>query len=361
LAQHLEVARESQLSLVLAGESGVVCRDGVVVDRVEKRNLLITTQAFTGMVTLVIAVLITTDAIELWHLVIASLASGVILAFNLPGRQAIIPELVERRQIMNAVGLGSGAMNLSRIVAPALAGVLVGVIGIAGVYYIMVACYALAVAMLFMIPPLGVPAQNNLTTPTSALREGLSYVRRSSILMALLTMAFVPIVFGMPYQMLMPVFAVDVLHVGPSGFGYLMAATGVGALVGSLVVASLGDFRHKGLFLLSSSALFGVFLILFASSRYFYLSLFLLLGVGAASAGYLASNNTLLQLNVDDNVRGRVMSMYMMTIGLFPIGVMPAAALAEAMGIPFAVGLGGGILLLFTLAMALLRPGLRKL
>jgi MFS family permease len=189
----------------------------------------------------------------------------------------------------------------------------------------------------------------------------LSYVRRSSILMALLTMAFVPIVFGMPYQMLMPVFAVDVLHVGPSGFGYLMAATGVGALVGSLVVASLGDFRHKGLLLLSASALFGVFLILFASSTYFYLSLFLLVGVGAASAGYLASNNTLLQLNVDDMVRGRVMSMYMMTIGLFPIGVLPAAALAEAMGIPFAVGLGGGILVLFTLAMALLRPGLRKL
>ena len=334
---------------------------GVIVDRVEKRNLLIITQAFTGVVTLVIAVLITMDTIRLWHLVIASLASGVILAFNLPGRQAIIPELVERRQIMNAVGLGSGAMNLSRIVAPALAGVLVGVIGIAGVYYIMVACSVLAVAMLFMIPPLGVPAQNTYTTLTSSLREGLSYVRRSSILMALLTMAFVPIAFGMPYQMLMPVFAVDVLHVGASGFGYLMAATGVGALVGSLVVASLGEFRHKGLLLLSTSALFGVFLILFAISSYFYLSLFLLLGVGAASAGYLASNNTLLQLNVDDRVRGRVMSMYMMTIGLFPIGVLPAAALAEAVGIPFAVGLGGTILVLFTLAMALLRPGLRKL
>jgi MFS family permease len=174
-------------------------------------------------------------------------------------------------------------------------------------------------------------------------------------------MAMVPIAFGMPYNMLMPIFAADVFDVGPSGLGYLMGAAGVGALIGSFLVASLSDLRHKGLLLMGSAAFFGIFLILFATSTYFYLSLFFLLGVGLASSSYMATNNTLLLLNTDDRVRGRVMSLYMMTIGLFPIAVLPAAAITESLGAPLAVSVGGGILLLFTLAMTLLRPTLRKL
>jgi len=334
---------------------------GVIADRVDKRNLLITTQAFTVIATLVIAVLISTGAIALWHLIIASVLSGFILAFNLPSRQAIIPQLVEKRRIMNAVALSSGAMNLNRVVAPALGGVLVGVIGIDGVYYFMVACYAVSAALLFLVAPLGTPTPDSNGTVSGAIGEGLRYVRRSPVLLGLLIMAMVPSAFGMPYMMLMPIFAADVLDVGPSGLGYLMGAAGVGALAGSLFVASLSDFRHKGLLLLSASALFGVFLILFANSNYFYLSLFFLLGVGAASSSYMATNNTLLLTNTEDRVRGRVMSLYMMTIGLFPIAVLPAAAIAESLGVPLAVGAGGAILVLFTLAMALLRPTLRRL
>lgn len=334
---------------------------GAIVDRVDKRNLLIVTQTLTGIIALVIAVLLSTGAIALWHLIATSIVSGFILAFNLPGRQAIIPQLVEQRQIMNAVALGSGAMNLNRVVAPALGGVLVGVVGIGGVYYLMVACYVVSAALLFMIPPLGVPDRDSNATLRSDIGEGFRYVRRNSILLALLSMALVPIAFGMPYQMLMPIFAVDVFGVGASGLGYLMAAVGVGALVGSIFVASLGDFKHKGIILLVASMLFGVFLILFANSGYFYLSLFFLLGVGAANSSLMAVNNTLLQINVEDRMRGRVMSMYMTTIGLFPLAVLPASAIAESVGAPFAVTAGGVIIVLFILAMVLLRPTLRKL
>jgi MFS family permease len=334
---------------------------GVIVDRVEKRKLLIVTQAITAMATLTIAVLISTGSIALWHLIIAAIANGLILSFDLPGRQAIIPQLVEQRQIMNAVALGSGATNLTRVIAPALGGVLVGVMGIDGVYYLIVACYATSAAFLLTMPALLTPTRDSKATVRSDLIEGLRYIRRSSVLPALLAMAIVPIAFGMPYMMLMPVFAIDVFNMGASGLGYLMAAAGIGALAGSFLVASLGDFKHKGVLLMVASASFGVFLILFANSNYFYIALFFLLGVGMANSIYMATNNTLLQINTEDRMRGRVMSLYMMTIGLLPIAVLPASAIAESLGGPVAIGAGGAILLIFTLAMTLLRPTLRRL
>lgn len=334
---------------------------GVIVDRVDKRKLLIVTHVLTAMTTLTIAVLISMGAIALWHLIIAAIAHGLILSFDLPGRQAIIPQLVGQRQIMNAIALGSGATNLTRIIAPALGGVLVGVMGIDGVYYLIVTCYVASVAFLLTMPALLTPTRDSRTTVRSDLIEGLRYIRRSPILPALLAMAIVPIAFGMPYMMLMPIIASDVFNVGASGLGYLMAAAGMGALAGSLLVASLGDFKHKGALLLVASASFGVFLILFANSNYFYIALFFLLGVGMANSIYMTTTNTLLQINTEDGMRGRVMSLYMMTIGLLPIAVLPASAIAQSLGGSIALGVGGAILLIFTLAMTLLRPTLRRL
>jgi len=174
-------------------------------------------------------------------------------------------------------------------------------------------------------------------------------------------MAVVPILFGMPYQMLMPVFAEDVLDVGARGLGFLMAAVGLGALAGSFLVASLGDFRHKGLLLFGSVLLFGVTLILFALSTNFYLSLLILLFVGVVNTAYLSINNTLLQINSEDRVRGRVMSIFVMTFGLVGVGVLLVGELAEHLDVSLGVAIGGGLVLLFTLAMALWRPILRKL
>ena len=334
---------------------------GVIVDRVDKRKLLIVTQCITGSATLAIAVLISTGAISLWHLMLAAVANGTVLALDLPCRQAIIPQLVEQPQIMNAVALGSGAMNLTRVVAPALGGVLVGVMGIDGVYYLIVAFYAASTLVLFRVLPQTVPPRASPTTVRNDLIDGLRFIRRSPSLLALLSMAVVPIAFGMPYQLLMPVFAVDVLDLDASGLGYLMAATGVGALVGSFLLAFLGDFRHKGKLLLIASALFGAFLVFFANSNYFLLSLFLLAVVGMTNSIYMTVNNTLLQINSSDAMRGRVMSLYMMTIGLLPTAVLPISAIAEAWGAPAAVMAGGAILLVFTLAVAFRRPALRRL
>ena len=334
---------------------------GVLADRVDKRNLMIAAQCAGGLLALVIAILVSTGAIMLWHLVVASVLSGIIWAFSLPARQAIIPELVEKHRIMNAVAVSSGAMHLSRVVFPALGGLLMSTLGVACAYYVVVVCYIAAASLLLRVPATGGAAVEANASMGFHLAEGLNYIRRSPVLVALLLMAVVPILFGMPYQMLMPVFAEDVLDVGARGLGFLMAAVGLGALVGSFLVASLGDFRHKGLLLFGSVLLFGVTLILFALSTNFYFSLLILLFVGVVNTAYLSINNTLLQINSEDRVRGRVMSIFVMTFGLVGVGVLLVGELAEHLDVSLGVAIGGGLVLLFTLAMALWRPILRKL
>lgn len=334
---------------------------GVVTDRVNKRNLLILTQSATLIITLVVAVLITTGAIQLWHLIAAALVTGILFAFDMPSYLAIVPELVGERHLMNAVALNSAAMNLSRIAAPALAGVLIGFIGIAGVYYIVVASFAVFVINLLMIRTSRVVPSHPNRSIKEDLARGLGYIRHSPSILNLLGMAFIFMLFGMPYMMLLPIFAKDVLNIGASGLGILMAVVGVGALIGSLIIASLGDFKHKGLIMMSLALGFGMALVLFASSSIFYLSLLVLLPIGAAGGGYMTLNNTLLLRNTSNEMRGRVMSLYMVTFALMPIGTLPIGAIADAIGAPLAVGAGGAIVALFAILMILLRPSVRRL
>jgi MFS family permease len=157
---------------------------------------------------------------------------------------------------------------------------------------------------------------------------------------------------------MMPVFTVEVFHTGATGLGILMSVTGVGALVGSLLIAYLGDYKRKGLLLTGTALLFGVSIVLFALAGSFYLSLFFLLFAGAGGTGYMAINNTLVQTNATHEVRGRVMSVYMMTWGLMPLGTLPTSWTAEALGAPLAVAAGGGLLAFLSLGLALLRPNL---
>ncbi|MBM3132076.1 MAG: MFS transporter [Chloroflexi bacterium] len=334
---------------------------GVIGDRVDKRNLLFLCQVLMLFVTLPIALLVLLDAIDLWHLVVVSVAQGFILAFDLPSRSAIVPQLVETRHVMNAVGLSSSASNLNRVIAPAMGGALVGIMGIDGVYFLMSGCFVASTALLFRIPSLETPPRHQKRTLTGDITEGLGVVRRSPVLRWLLIAATVPIAFGMPYMMLMPIFARDVLDVGASGLGYLMGMTGIGALLGSMVVASLGNSGRKGLILIGAVGVFGLSLMLFASSQQFWLCLVFLFGVGAANSIHFALTNTLLLVNTEDKFQGRVMGLYVITIGLLPIAVLPASAIAEAVGVQTVVLGGGSILALFAVVLFFFRPSLRRL
>ena len=242
---------------------------GVITDRVRKRNLLILTQTAIGIVSLIVAILIVTDAIRLWHVIASSAAMGTIFAFNLPGRQSMIPELVSKENLSNAVALSASVMNLNRVAAPALGGVLVGVIGVEGVYFIMVACYTFAAFSLLMISPRNGPQPRSGNTFFRDLKDGFSYVRDNRDVLSLLMLAFAPIVFATSYQALLPVFAKEILEVGSSGLGLLMGAVGVGAVVGTLSLASLSGARRKGHLLVACLGVLGLSLFLFTYSTNF--------------------------------------------------------------------------------------------
>ena len=334
---------------------------GVIADRVEKRNLIVANQTVTVLITLAVTILIVTDAIQVWHLLTASILSGVVFSLNLPARQAIVPEMVGEKRLMNAIALNSSGMNVTKIAGPALAGILIGLIGISGVYVLITVCYAGTVGAMLKVSPTGVTARTKKTGVMSDIAYGFRYVRHNSLVLMLLSLEFVVNFFGWPYMMLMPVFARDVFELGPTGLGILMSATGIGALFGSLGLAYVGDFRRKGLLLMGRFFVFGGGLILFANSKSVYLALFFLLIVGGAATGSFALNNTLILSNIAHDVRGRVMSIYMMTWTAESMGVLPIAALGEAKGVPFAVSASGAVLAMLAVMMAVFVPRLRKL
>jgi len=313
------------------------------------------------IVSLVITLLIQAGDVAVWHLVTASMLMGAIFSFNMPAQQAIIPELVGEESLMNAIALNSAAMNLCRIAAPALAGLLVGIIGVPGVYWIITACYVVSIGCLLMVRVTATMA----VRPDAPMREdlvaGLRYVRHNAIMVTLLVMAVIPVLFAMPYQMLMPIFARQVLGVESTGYGILMSMAGVGALAGSLAIASLGNFKRKGFLLLGFGLVFGAGLVLFSLSQSFLLSSIILVVVGVGSTGYMALNNTLIQLSTPHEMRGRVMSLFMMTIGLMPLGTLPAGAIAEVVGVAPVVGAGAAIVLVCMVAIGLTQPRVRNL
>ena len=334
---------------------------GTVADRVRKRNLLLVTQALMAVMSLAITLLVQTGTVALWHLFVSSLFAGTIFSFMMPARSAFLVEMVEEEDFLNAVSLGSMAMNICRIVSPALAGVLLKVIGIPGVYWIVTISYIGVIFTTFKIPP-GEHIAARADAPMMAdIVEGLRYVKGNKTLVSLLIMMFIPVLLVMPYQMLMPVFARTILQAGETGFGILMSATGVGALAGSFMTAAIGDYQRKGMLMLVTGAAFGLFLVPFAFAGSLVPASIFLLFVGAASSVFMSVNNALLMSVTPDNLMGRVMSIFSMTFGLMPLGTVSYGALAKIIGAPLTVAGGGLIFALFLAALTVARPALREL
>ena len=335
---------------------------GAVADRVDKRKLLIWTRLAMTLNTLVIALLISTGAVRLWHLAVNSLVSGVLFAFLMPASQAIISDLVDRETLLNAVSLNAVGMGMMGIFSATVAGYLIDLLGVASAYYVMAGFYLVAIYALTRIS--STRWEQDERPPTSMwadLREGVRYIGSHAVLPYLLSLTVARTVLAMGYRTFMPKYAEDVMGMDAAGLGMLMAAPGVGGLVSALATASLGDYQGKGRLLVAAGLVLGVSLFLFANIPYLVPVLILLGLVGAASNVCMVANNCLLQVNSEAHFLGRVMSVYMMTWGLMPLGTLPSGAIADAKGVPFVLGLQGALTAVVFLGFGLLLPRVRRL
>lgn len=333
---------------------------GVVADRVDKRSLMLGAQALLVVTNGILSVLILTDAIEFWHLLAVSLVSGSAFAINMPSRQALVATLVPREKLMNAVALTTAGMNASRIVAPPLGGVLIAALGIGVSYSVATAFFAAAFVTTLALPALP-PEREGEFTFLEDFTNGVRYMARTPLLLGLLLFATIPMMFALPYQTLLPLFADEVWKVGEVGFGLLQGAGGIGGLVGALIVANLDAYPHKSRLLLGGALAFGGSLLLFAFSPWFVLGLAFMTVVGFASMVVMTVNNTSIQLIIPDEVRGRVMSVMMMTFGLMPLGAVPASVAADSLGVAPVVAIGAGLFVTTVLAIFLMVPSFRSL
>jgi len=335
---------------------------GVAADRMDRKKLLLRTQWVLIVTAVLMGALVASGLLHVSHIFVFTLITGIAWTFTEPVRQSMIPSIVPKDELPNAIALNSGGFNLMKVVGPALGGAMIALFGPSGNFFVQAIAY---VGVLFMIYWMNVPPTSAQTRQASALanlKEGFAYVWSTPAVLALMILAYVPRVFAVPYQTLMPVFQKDVLKVGPEGLGLLMAAPGVGAVIAVLLLASLGNrMRRQGLLLVAGIVILGFFLILFSQITYFPLALISLVFVGIFQMLFLASTNTILQMIVPDKLRGRVMSLYMLDRGFMPAGALFAGVTAHFIGAPWTVATMGAIVIVLVLVVAWRVPALRTL
>jgi len=317
-------------------------------------------QALTAALAVLLAVLTATGLVEPWHVAAVALASGCCLVVIVPARQALLPSTIERPQMGAAIALMSIGLNSGRVVGPSIAGVLIAAFGAAVAFAAQAVGFVLALLCAWMLAPQRSAGQARQRSALQNLLEGLRYVWNDPTVFALMCLQAIPAFLLMPYAQLMPIFARDILQTGPDGLGTLMTALGVGSVAGSIGIVVV-QHQRRGLLLFLSAAGFGAALALFSVSTSLWLSIAIMGLVGVAQAIYLAMNNTLVQIATPDHLQGRVMSVYMMTWGLMPLGSLPQGILADWFGAPVVLGMSG---LLACLAIGILAarfPSLRTM
>ncbi|MEO8540879.1 MAG: MFS transporter [bacterium] len=310
---------------------------GVVADRVEKRKLIMIGQGLLLCNEMIVLALLLTNRLEFWHLLVVVFFMGCLFPFIMPARQAIVANIVGRQGLSNAMALQMGGMNAARVVGPVLAGTIVALTNVKWVYVMAVVLYGAALLSMSRVSK-SPPAEGAGSKPVlSELVGGMKYVAGDPPVRALLILSIVPILLAMPFQSLLVVFAVDVWKVGDGGLGLLQAFAGVGGIMGSLYVAWAGESPRKLRLMMSSLLAFGATLFLFALSPWFLLALPLVLIADVFANVFNTTNGTMIQMLIPDEVRGRVMSLMMMTFGLTPLGTVPVSAIAEEFGVRVAV------------------------
>ena len=332
---------------------------GAVADRVERKRVIQIGQGASAILALAIGISTFTDIVHWTHLFGVSIAQGAVFSFLMPSRQALIPQLVGKDNLTNAMSLDAAAMSATTLIAPTIGGGLYNIIQPEGVYFLIAMCCILAVVFTsFVKTPSGIKSRSKPPV-LNDIKSGLAYVIHSRMVLVLLVMGLATSLLAMPFRFLMPVFVVDVYDKGPEAMGLLVTIMGLGSLVGALFIATLGKWR-RGALLLGGSLLSGVALMMIALFPYYLAAAAIMILLGLGDAGRRTLNQAMIMEEVEDEYRGRVMSVFMMNFGLMPLGVLPAGILAERMGGQFAIGVLAALLILFTMAVWATQKQLRN-
>ena len=315
---------------------------GVLVDRMNKHRIIIATQVLLMIQAFLLTILVFTNNVSVWLVILLNVFSGLINGFDLPARQTFMIELVEKREDLgNAIALNSSIFNAARLIGPSIAGIIIAAVGEGTCFLINGISYIAVIIALFAmkIKPAVTQEKSHVIKD---FKEGFNYTFGFIPIRAIILLIGLVSLVGMPYTVLMPVFAKEILHGGANTLGFLMGAVGVGALFGAVYLASRKSVLGLGRVIVFASASFGIGLILFSLSSAIILSLIMLLLTGASMMIQMASSNTILQTIVEDKMRGRVMSFYTMAfMGMAPFGSLIAGSLASRIGAPNTLILGG--------------------
>jgi MFS family permease len=334
---------------------------GVVADRVNRRSLLIIALLSSASLSVVLAILAFTGVIAVWHLIVIGLFGGVATSFNHPARQTIVPNLVRKEHLLNAMSLDFISVQVSRMIGMSLAGYLIAVVGVWPIFVLRALGCLLAVFWLLLarVPPTPPTARGQ--APWRNLAEGFRYLRANTIMLGLVVLYLIPWLTMNTYTNFLPVFADDILHIGAVGYGYLQAAPGLGAIFALIGLTLLTYYKRKTLLLFVSGAMMGIGLITFSASPWVFLSLPLLVLIGGMVTAFNVVNTTIIQGVVPDEVRGRVMSWREVAFGLGPTGSILFGLIAQYSGVPISLGLLGGVCLILSLLLIAFLPRFRSI
>ncbi|MBW2267128.1 MAG: MFS transporter [Deltaproteobacteria bacterium] len=334
---------------------------GVIADRFDRRNLIRSGQTLIVLSELVVLLLLLAGKLQFWHLLALAAVSGSMFPFIMPARNAIVANVVGIKRLPSAMALNTAGINATRVLGPAMAGFLIGAIGIEVTYALGFVLYVLGLACLLPLTPSAPPEGTRDKSIVRNIGDGFRFVLNERIILMLLVFGLVPMFLAMPFQSLLVVFAEEVWNTGAAGLGLLSAAAGLGGIGGSALVAWRPNPKRRALSMLWSAVAFGGFLLLFSLSPWFLLALPLVFVANVFVSVFGTLNNTAIQVLIPDHVRGRVSAILMMSFSLPLLGTLPMGALAEVSGAPFAVALAAALAVVAALALFGTSHELRKL
>ena len=342
---------------------------GVLADRVPKKRIIVLAQSMNCLATIVFGFIIFSGHIEFWDFIWFGFFNGTVLALSMPARQAFVPELIPERLIFTAMALTTTSWNISRIIGPAFAGFMIAFVaggdtsstyGVGIVYFIIAGLYFVSAATMLLVSARGIVKEPDDKSALTDVMDGLRYVWKNPPVFGLILLSIVPFLFGMPLNTLLPAFNEDILGGGAEDLGLLMSAMGVGAIIGSLMLAAMGQLRHKGAWLIATGVGWGAFTIAVGWSQTIYFAAAMVGVIGWLSSWNMSLNRGLLQLQIDSHMRGRIMSIDMMSHGLMPLGVIPISIIAEFYDVATALMVAGAAFVTAILLITLLSQSVRR-